>query len=56
MRLRGPGLGLVFSCLAALSFAHPQTAHITAAEAKNHVGERATVRGNVVSTHYAART
>jgi DNA/RNA endonuclease YhcR with UshA esterase domain len=30
--------------------------HITAAEAKNHIGERATVCGNVVSTRYAARS
>lgn len=29
---------------------------ISAAEAKNHVGERGTVCGQVVSTHYAARS
>ncbi len=29
---------------------------ISALEAKNHVGERATVCGEVASTHYAART
>ena len=29
---------------------------ISAAEAKNHVGERETVCGQVVSTHYAARS
>ena len=29
---------------------------ISAAEAKNHVGERATVCGEVASTHYAARS
>ena len=29
---------------------------ISAGEAKNHVGQTATVCGNVVSTHYAART
>jgi hypothetical protein len=29
---------------------------ITAAEAKNHVGEKGTVCGQVVSTHYAAST
>ena len=29
---------------------------ISAAEAKNHVGERTTVCGEVVSTHYAARS
>jgi DNA/RNA endonuclease YhcR with UshA esterase domain len=49
-------LGLVFICFAASSLAQPQTKSITAAEAKNHVGEKATVCGSVVSTHYAART
>src|SRR5580704_13298141 len=39
--------------LAALSYA--QTS-ISAAEAKNHVGERGTVCGEVASTHYAARS
>src|SRR5205809_7721655 len=34
---------------------HAQTS-ISAAEAKDHVGENATVCGEVVSTHYAART
>jgi hypothetical protein len=29
---------------------------MTAAEAKNHIGDKATVCGVVVSTHYAART
>jgi hypothetical protein len=29
---------------------------ISAAEAKNHVGEKATVCGDVASTHYAARS
>jgi hypothetical protein len=38
---------------AALGYA--QTS-ISAAEAKNHVGERGTVCGEVVSTHYAARS
>jgi DNA/RNA endonuclease YhcR with UshA esterase domain len=33
-----------------------QSKDLTAAEAKNHVGERATVCGKVVSTHYAARS
>ena len=31
-------------------------ASISAADAKNHVGERATVCGEVASTHYAARS
>jgi hypothetical protein len=38
---------------AALGYA--QTS-ISATEAKNHVGERGTVCGEVVSTHYAARS
>src|SRR5271157_1115535 len=49
-------LGLVFFCLASSSFAYPQTGRISAAEAKNHVGERATVCGEVASVHYAARS
>jgi hypothetical protein len=32
---------------------HAQSS-ISASEAKNHIGERATVCGNVASTHYAA--
>jgi DNA/RNA endonuclease YhcR with UshA esterase domain len=35
---------------------HAQTKKLTAAEAKNHVGERATVCGQVVSTRYADRS
>ena len=34
---------------------HAQTS-ISAVDAKNHVGERATVCGEVASTHYAARS
>jgi len=49
-------LGLSFLSIVASSLANPQTGHITAAEAKNHLGETATVCGNVVSTHFAART
>jgi hypothetical protein len=37
------------------AFASAQTA-ISAAEAKNHVGERGTVCGEVASVHYAAET
>jgi hypothetical protein len=33
---------------------YAQTGRITAAEAKNHIGERATVCGTVVSVHYAS--
>lgn len=48
--------GLVFLFFATSSLTNPQTGHVTATEAKNHVGERATVCGNVVSTRYAVRT
>ena len=46
---------LAFSFVAAFSV-HAQTRKITAAEAKDHVGERATVCGQVVSTRYADRS
>jgi len=44
--------------LLVLAFAIPLNAQkkLTAAEAKDHVGETATVCGNVVSTRYAAST
>ena len=46
--------GLISVCLA-ISFAvHAQAGYITASEAKNHVGEKATVCGKVVSSHYAS--
>jgi DNA/RNA endonuclease YhcR with UshA esterase domain len=32
-----------------------QSGHLTTAEAKSHVGEKATICGKVASTHYAAR-
>jgi hypothetical protein len=35
---------------------HAQTKQITATEAKNHVGERATVCGTVASARYADKT
>jgi hypothetical protein len=47
---------LVLVCFAGSSSVKPQSGHITAAEAKNHIGERATVCGSVASTHYAVRT
>jgi micrococcal nuclease len=47
-------VGLVLFCFA--TSAKPQSGRITASEARNHIGERATVCGSVVSTHYAART
>lgn len=52
VRLAGLALFLIGTSI--LLFA--QSVHLTAAEAKNHIGEKATVCGNVVSTHYAART
>lgn len=50
-----------FLLLLALSFVtsfpvHAETKKITAAEAKNHVGERTTVCGRVASTRYADRS
>ena len=45
-----------FYCLAAWSILYAQAGRLTSAEAKNHIAERATVCGNVVSAHYAART
>lgn len=51
---------LLLACLlglAAISWARAANSEtITAAEAKNHVGETATVCGKVVSAHYAAQT
>ena len=44
---------VVVVLLAALG--HAQSS-ISAAEAKNHVGEKTTVCGSVASTHYAARS
>jgi hypothetical protein len=49
-------LGVVLICIVASSQLYAQTGHLTATEAKNHVGERATVCGSVASTHFAART
>ncbi len=40
---------LVF-CVLAIPSLHAQTKKITAAEAKDHIGDRATVCGKVVST------
>ena len=49
-------LMLGFLCFAAFSVLYAQAGRLTSAEAKNHIGERATVCGKVVSAHYAART
>jgi DNA/RNA endonuclease YhcR with UshA esterase domain len=48
----------ILAALLACLFAVPTFAQkkLTAAEAKDHVGETATVCGNVVSTRYAAST
>lgn len=46
---------LAILCLTALPSVYAQS-KLTTAEARNHIGERATVCGNVVSTHYAVRT
>ena len=45
--------GLI-SVLAAALVVHAQSGHITASEAKNHVGEKTAVCGKVVSTHFAS--
>src|ERR1700730_2854203 len=52
MKLRILGLG--FLCV--LSTVYAQSGHLTAAEAKNHIGEKAAVCGNVMSAHLAARS
>jgi micrococcal nuclease len=40
-------------CLLAIPSLQAQTKKLTAAEAKDHIGDRATVCGKVASTHYA---
>jgi hypothetical protein len=47
---------LLIICLALPCITRAQTAHLTAAEAKNHVGETATVCGRVASAHFAEKT
>ena len=42
--------------LAVSSAVHAQAGRLTAAQAKDHVGERATVCGKVVDGHYAGRS
>ena len=46
---------LLILCFALPCIAQAQTAHLTAAEAKNHVGEAATVCGRVASAHFAEK-
>ena len=48
--------GLVLICVAVSSLLFAQSVHLTSSEAKNHIGEKATVCGKVASGHYAART
>jgi hypothetical protein len=47
---------LLVLCFVVASFLGAQTKKITAAEAKDHVGEKATVCGTVASIHYADKT
>jgi hypothetical protein len=46
-------LAVLVTCFLAIPCVHAQTQKITAAEAKNHIGDRVTVCGKVASTHYA---
>lgn len=48
--------GLVFCYSVAVFVVHAQTGHTTPAEAKNHVGEKSTVCGTVVSTRFARQS
>jgi hypothetical protein len=50
-RLRS--LAVLAICFLTIPCVHAQTKKITAAEAKDHIGDRATVCGRVASTHYA---
>jgi len=49
-------LVLLISCSLSISSLYSQTKGISPAEAKDHVGERATVCGKVVSTRYADKS
>lgn len=49
-------LALAVLCLVTVLSVASQTRHTAAAEAKNHIGERATVCGRVVSSRYADRS
>ena len=48
-----PSIVVLSFCLLTIPSFHAQTKKITAAEAKDHIGDRATVCGKVASTHYA---
>ncbi len=47
-------LSLVLLLLAAASRTHAQTDFITAAQAKNHIGQKATVCGRIVGIHFVS--
>jgi len=53
-KVRSLALILFWFGVSSLLFA--QSARLTSAEAKNHVGQNATICGHVASTHYAPRT
>jgi hypothetical protein len=46
-------LAVLALCLVAIPAPHAQTKTLTTAEARDHIGDRATVYGKVISTHYA---
>jgi hypothetical protein len=47
---------VAFVALVVIWSIHAQSSRITAAEAKNHIGEHATVCGHVASTRYATKS
>lgn len=49
-------VSLLACFLVVFTFVHAQSKHLNSNEARNHIGERATVCGKVVSTHYASKT
>jgi hypothetical protein len=49
-------LAAILAGLAALATLQAQTGKLTAAQAKDHVGQRATVCGTVASAHWAAKS
>ena len=46
---------LLALCITSCRIAQAQTGHLTAGEAKNHIGETATVCGRVASAHFAEK-
>jgi hypothetical protein len=50
---RSRALVVLAFCFLTIPSVRAQTKKITAAEAKDHIGDRATVCGKVASTHYA---